>query len=198
MTSKNQSRERILQTATRLFHMNGYHATGLNQIIKESGAPKGSLYYHFPDGKEQLASEAIERFGAMVAANILEDTQNEVDPLKAFQAHILKIADKFAVVENIPLCANSLPIGLMAAETALVNERLRLKCEAVFEHFEEIYIEKLVASDYSKEQARLISSTLNAFFPFPIPHCNNRKSIFIGFFVIICMNQIAFFCVIKV
>src|SRR5699024_12289611 len=35
-------------------------------------------------------------------------------------------------------------------------------------------------------------------FPFPIPHCNNRKSIFIGFFVIICMNQIAFFCVIKV
>src|SRR5699024_12099190 len=34
-------------------------------------------------------------------------------------------------------------------------------------------------------------------FPFPIPHCNNRKSIFIGFFVIICMNQIAFFCVIK-
>ncbi|WP_347336173.1 protein rep, partial [Staphylococcus aureus] len=26
-------------------------------------------------------------------------------------------------------------------------------------------------------------------FPFPIPHCNNRKSIFIGFFVIICMNQ---------
>ncbi|MEL5987914.1 TetR/AcrR family transcriptional regulator [Kurthia gibsonii] len=162
MTSKNQSRERILQTATRLFHMNGYHATGLNQIIKESGAPKGSLYYHFPDGKEQLASEAIERFGAMVAANILEDTQNEVDPLKAFQAHILKIANKFAVVENIPLCADSLPIGLMAAETALVNERLRLKCEAVFERFEEIYIEKLVASDYSKEQARLISSTLNA------------------------------------
>lgn len=162
MTSKNQSRERILQTATRLFHMNGYHATGLNQIIKESGAPKGSLYYHFPDGKEQLASEAIERFGAMVSANILEDTQNEADPLKAFQTHILKIADKFSIVEDIPNCADSLPIGLMAAETALVNERLRLKCEAVFERFEEIYIEKLVASDYSKEQARLISSTLNS------------------------------------
>src|SRR5699024_3004935 len=46
-------------------------------------------------------------------------------------------------------------------------------------------------------------------FPFPIPHCNNRKSIFIGFFfiicmnqiflfLIICMNQIVLFCVIKV
>jgi len=38
----------------------GYHATGLNQILQQSAAPKGSLYYHFPGGKETIAAEALE------------------------------------------------------------------------------------------------------------------------------------------
>ena len=57
--TKQQTKQRILQTAMRLFHTQGYHATGVSQILKESVSPKGSLYYHFPGGKEQLAIEAI-------------------------------------------------------------------------------------------------------------------------------------------
>ena len=48
MGSKMNTREKILTTAAFLFQKNGYHATGLNEIIKESGTPKGSLYYYFP------------------------------------------------------------------------------------------------------------------------------------------------------
>lgn len=40
--SYGDSREKILSAATRLFQLQGYYGTGLNQIIKESGAPKGS------------------------------------------------------------------------------------------------------------------------------------------------------------
>ena len=45
MTSRGDSREKILHTASRLFQLQGYHATGLNQIVKESGAPKGFPVY---------------------------------------------------------------------------------------------------------------------------------------------------------
>ncbi len=55
-----KSRDKILETCSNLLRVQGYNGTGLNQIIKESGAPKGSLYYHFPGGKEQLAAEAIQ------------------------------------------------------------------------------------------------------------------------------------------
>jgi TetR/AcrR family transcriptional regulator, lmrAB and yxaGH operons repressor len=52
------TRDQIIQTTCTLLESQGYHATGLNQILKESGAPKGSLYYYFPQGKEELAEEA--------------------------------------------------------------------------------------------------------------------------------------------
>lgn len=56
----NDSKHKMLETARTLLRTQGYNATGLNQILKESGAPKGSLYYYFPGGKEQLAVEALE------------------------------------------------------------------------------------------------------------------------------------------
>ena len=61
------AREKILQTASELMEKQGYHGTGLNEIIQRSGAPKGSLYYYFPEGKEQLASETILRAGQIVS-----------------------------------------------------------------------------------------------------------------------------------
>jgi TetR/AcrR family transcriptional repressor of lmrAB and yxaGH operons len=39
------AREKILKTASELMEKQGYHGTGLNEIIQTSGAPKGSLYY---------------------------------------------------------------------------------------------------------------------------------------------------------
>ena len=35
----------------------------LNEIVRRSGAPRGSLYFHFPGGKEELAAAAMERTG---------------------------------------------------------------------------------------------------------------------------------------
>jgi TetR/AcrR family transcriptional repressor of lmrAB and yxaGH operons len=37
----------------------GYAGIGINEILAEGGAPKGSLYHFFPDGKRQIASEAM-------------------------------------------------------------------------------------------------------------------------------------------
>lgn len=56
MTSRGDSREKILHTASRLFQLQGYHATGLNQIVKESGAPKGSLYHFFSEWQRRTSN----------------------------------------------------------------------------------------------------------------------------------------------
>ncbi|CAB3796227.1 putative HTH-type transcriptional regulator YxaF [Paraburkholderia fynbosensis] len=64
MPRTTDARARAIATAQRLFRIQGYTATGLIQILEESGAPKGSFYFHFPRGKTQLAEEAIDDYVA--------------------------------------------------------------------------------------------------------------------------------------
>jgi TetR/AcrR family transcriptional repressor of lmrAB and yxaGH operons len=60
----------LVDTAVTLFRRQGYAATGLNQIIALSGAPKGSLYHYFPGGKEALGAAAVALAGEVVARTL--------------------------------------------------------------------------------------------------------------------------------
>ncbi|GLU35755.1 TetR/AcrR family transcriptional regulator [Trinickia caryophylli] len=83
MTRKTDARARAIAAAERLFRIQGYTATGLTQILEESGAPKGSFYFHFPRGKAQLAEEAIDNYVANRIAVLRDISANTTgDPLK--------------------------------------------------------------------------------------------------------------------
>ena len=57
MPKKTDSKERMVVAARRLFREHGYLGTALSDVISESAAPRGSIYFHFPGGKEELATE---------------------------------------------------------------------------------------------------------------------------------------------
>src|ERR1700692_1364108 len=57
------SREAFLRATAELLQRQGYSATAVNEIVARSGAPKGSLYFLFPGGKEELAIAAMARSG---------------------------------------------------------------------------------------------------------------------------------------
>jgi TetR/AcrR family transcriptional repressor of lmrAB and yxaGH operons len=63
-------RQPITDAAVLLFRRRGYAATGLNQIVETSGAPKGSLYHYFPEGKASIAVAAVEEAGRRVARTV--------------------------------------------------------------------------------------------------------------------------------
>jgi AcrR family transcriptional regulator len=56
------TRDRLIRSTSRLLRRQGYAATGLNQVVADADAPKGSMYFHFPGGKEQLAAAAVDQF----------------------------------------------------------------------------------------------------------------------------------------
>src|SRR5690242_20447853 len=58
------SRERMVRAAVELFRERGYAATSFGDVLARSGAPRGSIYHHFPGGKEELAAEALSRYTA--------------------------------------------------------------------------------------------------------------------------------------
>ena len=49
----------MVRSAASLIRTRGVSATSFSDVLAESGAPRGSVYHHFPEGKEQLAGEAI-------------------------------------------------------------------------------------------------------------------------------------------
>ncbi len=72
MSARALHQKNIIKSAIRLFRQSGYTATGLNDILRASGAPKGSLYYYFPKGKEQLGAEAVTAAGKTVSKTLNE------------------------------------------------------------------------------------------------------------------------------
>jgi TetR/AcrR family transcriptional regulator, lmrAB and yxaGH operons repressor len=70
MARTSDARVKAIKTAERLIRSQGAAATGVAQIIAESGAPKGSFYFHFPGGKEQLLLEMLDGYAAAVSSAI--------------------------------------------------------------------------------------------------------------------------------
>src|SRR5271165_4876433 len=65
-----QHRQAIVRAAVALFRKQGFAATGLNEILSRSGAPKGSLYHYFPGGKAELGEAAVRQAGATVTRTL--------------------------------------------------------------------------------------------------------------------------------
>lgn len=64
MPRPDRSRTALIDAAATLFRRQGYAATGLTQILDEAGIKPGSLYHHFPRGKQQLAAAVVDNAGA--------------------------------------------------------------------------------------------------------------------------------------
>src|SRR5437867_8754882 len=56
---RTDSRASMVRSAASLIRTRGVNATSFSEVLADSGAPRGSIYHHFPQGKEQLAGEAI-------------------------------------------------------------------------------------------------------------------------------------------
>ena len=140
MPRKTDARARAIATAERLFRLQGYTATGLTQILEESGAPKGSFYFHFPRGKAQLAEAAIDHYVASriavlrnISANTTSDALNFVQQiLGAFAAEMVASDFQYGcLMQNL---ANELP-ALDAELTKRVARGFVDSTEVIAEHF---------------------------------------------------------------
>lgn len=87
MTMATDSRERMVRSAAYLFRERGYSGTGFRDVIAHSGAPRGSIYHHFPGGKAQLAQEAVRYAGEFLNAGI-EAVVEGGDPAAAVDAFV--------------------------------------------------------------------------------------------------------------
>lgn len=86
------SRARLISAAARLFQERGYAATGLSDILTLAGAPKGSLYHHFPGGKAELAAAAMRGAGGLLRETLRVRRETSDDAAGAIEAFASDLA----------------------------------------------------------------------------------------------------------
>jgi TetR/AcrR family transcriptional repressor of lmrAB and yxaGH operons len=128
---KTDTRDRVLRTAAGLFRTQGYHATGLNQVLAEGGAPKGSLYFHFPGGKEQLAVEALQLSANEFAA--------EIRQAGSLDKALGLLGDRLVESDFREGC----PVATVALDVASDSDPIRQACESAYEMWERMIAEFL-------------------------------------------------------
>ncbi|MDX2078940.1 MAG: TetR/AcrR family transcriptional regulator [bacterium] len=149
----NTTREQLLDITCQLLEVQGYHATGLNEIIQTSKTPKGSLYYHFPGGKDELTEQALNQTGKIVLERIKTNLDAYDDPAQAVAEFIRTLAG-FVAQANFRTGG---PITTVASETAGTNDRLRLVCKAVYEAWRGAFADKFIQSGISLTRAHRLA-----------------------------------------
>ncbi|MGR4880809.1 TetR/AcrR family transcriptional regulator [Streptomyces sp. LARHCF249] len=90
--SSTPSRERIVAGAADMISRRGLSATSIREMAKHAKAPLGSTYHYFPEGKQQLATEAVRHTGEWVARSLRKELEaGPAAGLKAFLALWRKI-----------------------------------------------------------------------------------------------------------
>lgn len=69
-------KERMIDGAVLLLAKQGLQATSFSEVLALTGAPRGSVYHHFPDGKDQLIASAIDLAGDRAIA-VLDQLEGE-------------------------------------------------------------------------------------------------------------------------
>ena len=152
------TRDQMIATTCLLLESQGLHGTGLSQILKASGTPKGSLYYYFPEGKDELAEAAISWAGQMVAERIRTGMDEGVGAGEAVRRFVLSIA---AQVEASGFQSGG-PLATVAMETATTNPRLNQACRAAYTQLRDAFAERLVRDGYGAAQAEQLATGIIA------------------------------------
>jgi AcrR family transcriptional regulator len=83
------ARDKILETATRLFSSQGYGSTSLSQVAKEARVSKALIFWHF-ENKERLFQSALQRSLEPYFVNVVDQMEGLAEP-----AQIHKLIDLF-------------------------------------------------------------------------------------------------------
>lgn len=155
--SKNDpdARSRLLRTAGHLFRRQGYTATGVKQLLDTSGTVAGSLYHHFPGGKEELAEEVVRQAGQDIN-RILSASLDESGTQVALDRFVGWLARSMKASGGLDGC----PIAPVAIESVIAGPALQQAAAAQFASWARTIAARLEAEGRAPEQARALSQVI--------------------------------------
>ena len=148
----------LVAATGQLLRRRGYSGTSVSDFLDAAGAANGSLYHHFPGGKEELASAAIEAAAEQVEAALLSAFDATDDVVIGAQR---SIDGMIAAFEADP--RDGCPVAPTAFDAAGISEPLRIAAAAAFARWLGVFEHALARTrdpDTAAAQARVLLSAI--------------------------------------
>lgn len=157
MTSKGDlTKARLAESMLELIQTSGYSGTGLNAVIEHAAAPKGSVYFHFPDGKEGLGVAAVELAAKQFETMIIQVAQSAGGAAEAAKLAIQALA---AIISDSGFRLGC-PVSVVTLEMGDSSERLRQACATAFESWITPTTALLEADGVGNAQAKSLATVI--------------------------------------
>jgi TetR/AcrR family transcriptional repressor of lmrAB and yxaGH operons len=170
--TKMDTKSLIIEIATNLFQQKGYKGVGVNEILKVCNITKGSLYHHFPNGKEELLIACLQSMEEAITKDINNIFNRHQTTFDATQAMIEKLVADFEREGTI----TGKTFSSMVSEMASVSEPVRNACSSLYTKIQGIYLNKLVEDGFTKETANSIALMMTASIEGGIMLCLTQKA----------------------
>ena len=148
MPRPNRSRAALINTAALLFRRQGYAATGVNQILETADVKAGSLYHHFPNGKQELAAAVVESAGG--------DIERLLRRFLDSDSPVADIVDGWIDLLTVQLASDGrdgCPIEPLATESVNASAQVRDASARAFAGWSAAIAERLRADGWSASDA---------------------------------------------
>ena len=153
---KSNTKSAMLSAATKLFRDRGYEGVGIAKLLQSAGAPRGSLYFHFPGGKEQIGVETVELVANVVIERMRARNASGPSP----EAYIEGTFDAWAEGLANSDFRNGCLVAIIALEMASVSEPLHNAARTAFERWEEETAKIAQGWGLSEADARTFATAL--------------------------------------
>jgi TetR/AcrR family transcriptional repressor of lmrAB and yxaGH operons len=154
MVKASDSKGKTLAAAARLFRQQGYHGTALHDILAAGGSPRGSLYFHFPGGKEEIGETALTLAGEAVRQAIAHAAETS----ETAELFLTRIARGMASDLEASDFREGCPIATTALETAAQSDVLGAATRGAFQKWENEIRRGLERFGMGSEQADLVAT----------------------------------------
>jgi AcrR family transcriptional regulator len=138
------TRRRMVQGAAILIGTRGASGTSLRDLAREAGVPLGSMYHHFPGGKQQLIVEAVQFMGERIGRAIERARHLGID------ATMEAIANRWRTVLEQTDCRAGCTVMAVALED---NHELNTLADGIFSQWQELLTQVLRDGGVEDERA---------------------------------------------
>jgi TetR/AcrR family transcriptional repressor of lmrAB and yxaGH operons len=150
------SKGKTLAAAARLLRQQGYHGTALHDILDAGGSPRGSLYFHFPKGKEEIGEAALALAAEAVRRAIAQAAETS-DNAETFLTRVVRgMASDLERSDYKEGC----PIATTALETAAQSEVLGAATRNAFQKWEHELKRGLERFGMKADDADVVATTV--------------------------------------